>query len=76
MRKHTTSFIKCCLVPSGTFLCNFTFSNSKSILNSQFVDFKSGIEKLSKIIDNNRMAAKCQGLTTDYMYFLNHEKGL
>ena len=30
------------------------------------VDFNSGIEKLCNIIDRDRMAAKRQGLMTDY----------
>ena len=45
--------------PSGTFLCNFTLDNSKSTFNNQLLTLKSGIENISKIIDNNRMAAKC-----------------
>ena len=35
-------------------------------LINQFVDFNSGIEKLCNIIDRDRMAAKRQGLMTDY----------
>ena len=35
-------------------------------LNNQFVDFKSGTEKLCNVIDRNRMAAKRQGLMKDY----------
>ena len=55
--------------PSDTFLCNFTIDNSKSIFNNQFINFKSGIEKLSKIVDSNIMTAKCQGRTTDHTFF-------
>ena len=38
-------------------------------LNSQFIDFKSGIGKLPKNTDSNRMTAKLQGVLTDWGFF-------
>ena len=38
-------------------------------LNSQFIDFKSGIGKLPKNTDSNRMTAKLHGVLTDWGFF-------